>query len=885
MSAQLRVLVVDDSALMRRLITDLLESDPGVKVAGTARDGLEALQQIDALHPDVVTLDVRMPRMSGLEALERIMREMPLPVVMLSGLDEPEVAFEALELGAVDFVLKPSGTISVDLYKIRDELLEKVKVAVLANASKLARRASLSTPEAGLVSAPLPLSLPLVDSDLRWALTVAASTGGPRTLEKFLQALPSDLPAAVLVVQHMPAGFTASLARRLNTRIPLRVKEAQDRDLMEPSWVYIAQAGHHLILEPSAGKNRTQLRLDDSPPVMGLRPAADVLMKSAAQIYGPRYKDLFVSEALEHLQLLNQKLVELEQNPASEEAMDQIFRSAHTIKGMAATMGYTDITQLAHVLEDLLDKVRQGKQAVTSALIDMVFTGVDSMSALVDDVAAGRESELDVRVLISRLSEFSLTEAEAPKPAGQERIPIPPDALQVQVMLADDCQIKSLRVSMILELLREFGQVLGTEPSEEELAAGNFDTLKVFLCSGVSPADVRTAVEKISEVASVRVSFQDVALPEEESAKLEAGAKDAASTVEAGHPARAAQSAMVRVNVQHLDLLLNLVSELVINRGQLIEATRRLETVARKQGWDQESFQSLTEALDQHERTLSYLHKAVLQVRMVPASQVFDRFPRMMRDLLQGLGKEADFDIEGREVETIIEVRDDGKGIDIEHVLETAIQRGIVERERSHELGPDQVLMLLCEPGFSMTEQVTDVSGRGVGMDVVKRQAEALQGSLEIETKPGEGTVFRLLLPLSLALTQVLLIKVGEETFAVPLHHIEQTIEVEPERVQQIHRWQVVNLADEVLPLFSLRQLLDISAKDMHPGNRHALVVRRGEQRIALLVDELLEKQEIVVKPLPESLLDISGLSGTTVVGAGQVVLILDVQNLVQGLV
>ena len=650
-----------------------------------------------------------------------------------------------------------------------------------------------------------------------------------------------------------------------------------------------------------------------------------------------QYKDLFVSEALEHLQLLNQKLVELEQNPASEEAMDQIFRSAHTIKGMAATMGYTDITQLAHVLEDLLDKVRQGKQAVTSALIDMVFTGVDSMSALVDDVAAGRESELDVRVLISRLSEFSLTEAEAPKPAGQERIPIPPDALQVQVTLADDCRIKSLRVSMILELLREFGQVLGTEPSEEELAAGNFDTLKVFLCSGVSPADVRTAVEKISEVASVRVSFQDVALPEEESAKLEAGAKDAASTVEAGHPARAAQSAMVRVNVQHLDLLLNLVSELVINRGQLIEATRRLETVARKQGWDQESFQSLTEALDQHERTLSYLHKAVLQVRMVPASQVFDRFPRMMRDLLQGLGKEADFDIKGREVEmdravlgaladplvhllrnaadhglespeeraragkarrgliqlsarrergqAIIEVRDDGKGIDIEHVLETAIQRGIVERERSHELGPDQVLMLLCEPGFSMTEQVTDVSGRGVGMDVVKRQAEALQGSLEIETKPGEGTVFRLLLPLSLALTQVLLIKVGEETFAVPLHHIEQTIEVEPERVQQIHRWQVVNLADEVLPLFSLRQLLDISAKDMHPGNRHALVVRRGEQRIALLVDELLEKQEIVVKPLPESLLDISGLSGTTVVGAGQVVLILDVQNLVQGLV
>ena len=638
-----------------------------------------------------------------------------------------------------------------------------------------------------------------------------------------------------------------------------------------------------------------------------------------------QYKDLFVSEALEHLQLINQELVELEQNPASSKALEQIFRSAHTIKGMAATMGYTDLSQLAHALEDLLDRVRQGEQAVTSPLMDVLFASVDSMSALVDDVAADRKSELDIQVLISRLRGIVATEE---KTVVQESTAAPPGVLQVRAILADDCQMKSLRVYMILERLRDLGEVVGTDPPEEVLAGEDFDTMRVFLRSDTPPDQVQEAIEGLSEVKSVQVL-----LSEEEAEPAEVALPSGPE-----RPVQPAiQTTMVRVNVQHLDLLLNLVGELVISQGQLFEAARIVGTMIRQHDGDEEALYALSEALDRHDRKLGRLHEAVLQARMVPMSQVFDRFPRMVRDLLRDLGKEAKFELVGREVEmdraalealgdplvhllrnaadhglegpeerqragkprqgliclsarrergqTVIEVQDDGRGMDVSQVLEMAVRRGVVAQEQAHELSPDQVLMLICDPKFSMAGGVTEVSGRGVGMNVVKRQIEALQGSLEIETMPGQGTIFRLLLPPSLALTPALLIKVGEETYAVPLHHVERTIEIDSKEVHRIHRWQVVRWQGEILPIFSLRYLLGLPNGDRYSGDKYALVVRRGDQHFGLLADELLDKQEVVVKPLPKSLAGISGLSGTTIVGAGQVVLILDLANLVQGLV
>jgi len=272
---KVQVLVVDDSALMRKLISDLLESDPRIEVVDTARDGVEAIEKTCRLHPDVVTMDIQMPRMSGLDALSHIMGQCPTPVVVLTGLTDPNLAFEALERGAVDFVLKPSGTISVDIYKVRQELVEKVKLATLVNLRKVTAKIAPASPIA--------LRAPPGTPGKR-AVAVGASTGGPKALDHLLSSLPVGLPAPVLVVQHMPPGFTRSFAERLNQRSPLLVKEAEEGDAVLPGRAYVAPGDHHMLIERQGG--REIIRLDKSPRVKGLRPSADVTMRSVADVYG-----------------------------------------------------------------------------------------------------------------------------------------------------------------------------------------------------------------------------------------------------------------------------------------------------------------------------------------------------------------------------------------------------------------------------------------------------------------------------------------------------------------------------------------------------------------------------------------------------------------------
>ncbi len=283
---KVQVLVVDDSALMRKLISDLLESDPRIEVMDTARDGVEAVEKVAALHPDVVTMDIQMPRMSGLEALSHIMSQCPTPVVMLTGLTDPQMAIEALERGAVDFVVKPSGTISVDIYKVRQELIEKVKLATLVNLRKVAPRVE---PTARPPLPPPPAPPPTLGEGSPIpaggrAVAIGASAGGPRTLDYLLGRLPAGLPAPVLVVQHMPSGFTRSFAQRLNERSLLAVKEAEDGDIVRPGQAYIAPGDHHMLVEKRSG--REIIRLDQSLRVKGLRPAVDVTLCSVAEAYG-----------------------------------------------------------------------------------------------------------------------------------------------------------------------------------------------------------------------------------------------------------------------------------------------------------------------------------------------------------------------------------------------------------------------------------------------------------------------------------------------------------------------------------------------------------------------------------------------------------------------
>ena len=278
MTVTIDVLVVDDSPLMRRIITNLLESDPCIRVVSTAADGQEAIRKVETLRPDVVTLDIEMPRMNGLQALEQIMQRTPTPIVMLSGAKEAGAAVRALELGAVEFVAKPSGTISIDLYKVRDELIAKVKLATLVKLDLAA-----ATKTGPLV--PLSPSLGGMKERGAWMLAIGASTGGPRALGHLLRRLPADLPASVLIVQHMPASFTASFAQRLNQRSPLHVQEAKDGQEVTTGSAYVAPGGIHMAVEEKHG--RPIICLQDTPPVNSVRPSADVTMISVARLSGP----------------------------------------------------------------------------------------------------------------------------------------------------------------------------------------------------------------------------------------------------------------------------------------------------------------------------------------------------------------------------------------------------------------------------------------------------------------------------------------------------------------------------------------------------------------------------------------------------------------------
>lgn len=278
MALTVDVLVVDDSPLMQRITTRLLETDPRIRVVATAADGHEAVEKVLALRPDVVTLDIQMPRLDGLEALRQIMERMPTPVVMLSGVEDATAAIRALQLGAVEFVAKPSGTISIDLHKIRDELITKVKLATLVNLERaVAQRA--------LADDPLPASRGLASTG-HCMVAIAASTGGVQALERICRQLPANLPASLLVVQHMPATFTTSFAQRLDRHSPLRIVEAQDGEAVHLGTAYVAPGGRHLSIRTDGG--RTTLHLLDTPPVNSVRPSADVLMNSVAKVAGSR---------------------------------------------------------------------------------------------------------------------------------------------------------------------------------------------------------------------------------------------------------------------------------------------------------------------------------------------------------------------------------------------------------------------------------------------------------------------------------------------------------------------------------------------------------------------------------------------------------------------
>ena len=552
------------------------------------------------------------------------------------------------------------------------------------------------------------------------------------------------------------------------------------------------------------------------------------------------FKDLFASEAQEHLETMNSGLLLLERDPQDRDALEGVFRAAHTLKGVAATMGYQELAHVAHTFEDLLDELREGRQALTPALADVLFSAVDTLKTLLADALADRSPSIDVEAWTADF-----------KRRAEEAAATPPE-----------------------------DSTAPTPPATSEAPAA----------SPTPPAPSTTSPRAASPTAVT--SVRPPALPQ-----------------------------TIRVHTRHLDALLNLVAELVISRSRLWRIQERYRLL------------ELQEALEHHDRLLSELRDTVLETRMVPVGQVFNRFPRMVRDLLRERGKEADFVIEGQDIEldrtvlervsdpilhllrnavdhgieppeererkgkprrgkiwlrarreresVIIEVSDDGRGMDRARIVETAIQRGVISAEEAQTLSDQQALQLICHPGFSTAERITEVSGRGVGMDVVQREIEALHGNLSIETIPGEGTTFRLRLPLTLAIIQALLVTVGAETYAIPLSQVERTLEVFPQHVTQVQRWELTTDEEgRALPLIDTATLLDVPGHRPPAESRYAVVVGQGRERVGLVVDQLLGQEEIVIRPLPASLADIPGLAGASILGEGQAILILDALSL-----
>lgn len=680
-----------------------------------------------------------------------------------------------------------------------------------------------------------------------------------------------------------------------------------------------------------------------------------------------QYMDMFLDESHEHLQSLNEGLLSLEENSDDVSVVNEIFRNAHTLKGMSATMGYNKIAELTHEMEDVLDLIRKEQLKLNEDIIDTLFKCLDSLEQMINSVGDGEaEDVVDVTDLVAKLSSISkgttmpkaadaTAEAAPQKAADSPSIvltDIDKDVLKqakesgmigvhVQVTLAATCLLKSARSYMVMNALDELGDVIKSVPPAEDLEQEKFDhTFDVLLITAAEVKDVEEALESISEIEKVSVNVVDTEAKAEEKATpaeapkaaeakpqakapvktpAKAQTKKEASKKDAAHHKHQSQS--VRVDIDKLDTLMNLMGELVINKVRLeqIGQTHRLA--------------ELTETLEQMDRVTTDLQNIVMKVRMVPVSAVFNRFPRMVRDVSKELNKEINLTIEGEETEldrtvideigdpimhllrnsldhgvehpddreakgkprtgevgliarhegnnVVIMVTDDGAGINADVIRRKAVEKGMISQEDADKLDDADAVRLIFLPGFSTADKITDISGRGVGMDVVRSKIEALSGHVDVETKIDEGSVFKIKLPLTLAIIQAMLVKVQEEMYAIPLGSIDSTINIQPTDIKTVRNKEVIVLRGEIIPIIRMEETLQVPhVKDS--DEIFVVVVHAGEAKAGIVVDNLIGQQEIVIKTLGNLFAGLKMFSGATVLGDGRVALILDVATMMQ---
>jgi len=637
-----------------------------------------------------------------------------------------------------------------------------------------------------------------------------------------------------------------------------------------------------------------------------------------------RYAELFLSESREHVSAINRQLLALEDMPGDADVVDAVYRSVHTIKGMAATMGYAELSALAHAVEDLLDDLRGREGADPDPpMIDLLLRATDAIEAGCEAAAEGGRAEGHEDMIDSlREAIRGRDAAEQDGERGRKAAfdPLSGDGLVIAVTMDPQAPLPGVRAFMAVRRLRELGEVVDLEPAEEALQAADFEgTFRVRLRTRLAGDEVAEAVRAVGDVAEVVV----LATRAGEPGAPVPGMTDSRRTQDA--PRRPENTPLrrvrhVRIDLERLDALMNQVGELVILRD-------RLRSLAAERD-DPE----LSMAVESTIRLVGDLQFEVIGARMVPVWQVFDRFPRLVRDAARTIGREVEFRVEGREIEldrsmleqigdplvhllrnavdhgieapserlaigkpprgllrlaaarersrVVIRVQDDGNGIDADRVRETAVERGLMTAEEAAQLSRDQVHRLLLRPGFSTAKRVTDVSGRGVGLDAVASSVRSLGGVLEIDSVEGQGATFTIRLPLTLAIVQALLVRVRSETYAIPIAHVRETVEVSGSQIARAGARAVIEVRDELIPCFSLEQAL---RGEPAPGAERilaAVIVEVGERRRAVFVDALEGQREVVVKDFATTRGTPALFSGATVLEDGRPALILDAGSL-----
>lgn len=698
-----------------------------------------------------------------------------------------------------------------------------------------------------------------------------------------------------------------------------------------------------------------------------------------------QYLEIFIDETKEHLQTLSDQLMILEQEPENMDTINEIFRAAHSLKGMAGTMGYKRMQRLTHDMENVFQEIRSGNMKVQPELIDVLFRGLDALEAyLAEILESGNEGTEENEEIINTLNSIAAkaTGKEPPEPmkaaqpqetasASTEEAPAEAKYTSIQindyekntfdkavqqkenifgitVYLQETCILKAARAFLVFKALEEHGEVIKAVPNVQDIEDEKFDfDFSLVYFTKDSAVTIKKAIENVSEVKKAIVGAFMPEMEKSEESERHDTSKEVKKDEKPVNNAGAAQQTVkkaenktaakkktkttkptvgrtVRVDIEKLDVLMNLVSELIIAKNGLVSMSS---------SDDSKKDSGFNEQIEYLESVTTNLHESVMKVRMVPIESVVSRFPRMIRDLNKKLNKKMELHMTGEETEldrTVIDeigdplqhllrnaadhglesneerlalgkeevgqiyldayqdgnnvnivVRDDGAGIDVEKVKQKAIEKGSITPEQAEIMTDKDVIDLLFKPSFSTAEKITDVSGRGVGLDVVKTKIEGLGGNIECKTVLGEGSSFIIRLPLTLAIIQALMVELGKEKYAIPLGSIQTIEDIPVSDVKHVQTKEVINLRGSVIPLIRLDQILDVETNEEEPESLTVVIVKKGDKQAGLVVDNLIGQQEIVIKSIGDYINCSKLIGGATILGDGEIALILEVNTLV----